>query len=168
MRDAAARSACRDRRAPGLAPGAGVQERARAGRMQAAGRAWRGEHGYERVATGHTASDQAETVLFRLARGTGRTGALGITAPQRGFRAASSRATAAETRRWCAGAGPGGGRGPVQLRCALRPRAGAAPGSVPALAEVHPGARRTSRPWRTSCATRPSSWSPSWRRPGSG
>lgn len=43
----------------------------------------RGE-GIDRVATAHTVTDQAETLLFRLARGTGLHGAAGIR-PARGF-----------------------------------------------------------------------------------
>ena len=47
--------------------GSGLQERAREARYAAAREPAR-ETGCERIATGHTASDQAETVLFRLAR----------------------------------------------------------------------------------------------------
>ena len=122
----------------GLAPGAGVQERARTGRLAAAGRVAR-EHGYERIATGHTASDQAETVLFRLARGAGRTGALGM-APRRGRLVRPLLcATAAETRRWCAGQGLAvvedpSNSDPAHARTRVRA------GLLPALAAVHPGA----------------------------
>src|SRR5262245_22960932 len=84
-----------------LAPGAGASERARAARLAAARRV-AGEEGATRIATGHTASGQAETVLFRLARGTGRTGALGM-APRHGALVRPLLcASGAETRRWCA------------------------------------------------------------------
>ena len=142
------RSACRAHvERLGMAPGAGVQERARAGRMEAAARVAR-EHGYARIATGHTASDQAETVLFRLARGTGRTGALGM-APRRDELVRPLLcATAAETRALVRRAGPRGGRG--SRRTPTRPTP--APGSAPGCC----------RPWRRSTRAPSATWPP-WR-----
>ncbi|MBX5480683.1 MAG: tRNA lysidine(34) synthetase TilS [Myxococcaceae bacterium] len=58
-------------------PGPGVEARARALRYAALERL-RAEHGYDYVATAHTASDQAETVLMRLGRGSALGGAAGV------------------------------------------------------------------------------------------
>jgi tRNA(Ile)-lysidine synthase len=69
-------------RSLGLRAGPGLEARAREARY-AVLEALRVEHGLAAVATAHTASDQAETVLMRLARGTSLRGAAGIL-PQRG------------------------------------------------------------------------------------
>jgi len=123
---------------PALERGPGLQERARAARLEAAHRA-AADHGYARVATGHTASDQAETVLFRLARGTGRDGALGM-APRRGDLVRPLLCvTAAETRAWCAGRGLAVARDPSNDDPAFA-RTRVRHGLLPALAAVHPGA----------------------------
>lgn len=124
----------------GMRPGTGIQERARDLRIAAAEECATAE-GYARIATGHTASDVAETVLFRLARGTGRTGALGI-APRRGRLIRPLLVLdAAETRTWCADRG---------LPVAIDPsnadprfaRTRVRGGLLPALGAVHPSAER--------------------------
>jgi len=57
--------------------GAGLQDAARRARLGAL-TALAAEHGARRVALGHQADDQAETVLFRIVRGTGLAGLQGI------------------------------------------------------------------------------------------
>jgi tRNA(Ile)-lysidine synthase len=124
----------------GLAPGPGAPARAREARMAAAERA-AAAAGAARIATGHTAGDQAETVLFRMARGTGRSGALGM-APRRGaWIRPLLRVAPAETRAWCAEHGIAtvadpSNRDPAYARTRVRD------GLLPALRAVHPGAER--------------------------
>lgn len=65
-----------------LRPGAGVEQRARQARYEAL-EALRVERGLAAVATAHTATDQAETLLMRLARGSALRGAASIL-PRRG------------------------------------------------------------------------------------
>lgn len=76
---AAARGLPFHRRALALEGGAGIEARARKAR-EAALEAIREAQGLQLIATGHSASDQAETVLMRLARGASLRGAAGILA----------------------------------------------------------------------------------------
>ena len=123
-----------------LRPGPGVQERARDARLAACRRV-AATHGYVRIATGHTASDQAETVLFRLARGAGRTGAMGMAARRDEIVRPLLVLDAAETRAWCAAHGLEVVRDPSNRDAAYaRPRV--RHDLLPALAAVHPGAER--------------------------
>jgi tRNA(Ile)-lysidine synthase len=123
-----------------LAPGAGLQERAREARLAAARRVAARE-GYAAIALGHTASDQAETVLFRVARGAGRTGALGMATRAGDLIRPLLGVTGEETRRWCAERGLAVVRDPSNddLRHARTRVRG---GLLPALEAVHPGASR--------------------------
>ncbi|MEZ5401957.1 MAG: tRNA lysidine(34) synthetase TilS [Bryobacteraceae bacterium] len=61
----------------GEPPSSNIEEHARHARYAFFAKAAR-EHALDRVATGHTLDDQAETVLFRLLRGAGATGLSGI------------------------------------------------------------------------------------------
>lgn len=123
-----------------MAPGPGVQERARDLRLACALRHAAAD-GYARIATGHTASDQAETVLFRLARGAGRTGALGIAPRRDAFVRPLLVLDAAETRAWCAARGLAVVRDPSNADARFA-RARVRGPLLGALSAVHPGAER--------------------------
>lgn len=66
-------------RALGVLPGAGLEARARAARYEALHEIAR-ERRLGTIATAHTATDQAETVLMRLTRGSAGRGARGVQA----------------------------------------------------------------------------------------
>jgi tRNA(Ile)-lysidine synthase len=61
----------------GRKPRTGLQEAARSARYRLLGQA-ASSAGYEHILTAHTLDDQAETVLFRLARGSGLIGLTGM------------------------------------------------------------------------------------------
>ena len=122
----------------GLARGSGAMERARDARLAAAERV-RMREGLDLIATGHTRTDHVETVLFRAARGTGRTGALGI-APRRGrFVRPLLGISRAEARAWCDERGLAFVDDPTNADASTA-RARVRHGLVPALEAVHPSA----------------------------
>lgn len=124
----------------GLAAGPATLERARDARLAAAERV-RVREGLDAIATGHTLTDNAETILFRAARGTGRTGALGI-APRRDRLVRPLLGlTRDEVRDWCITSGitfvdDPSNDDPSTARARVRH------GLVPALEAVHPSAQR--------------------------
>jgi tRNA(Ile)-lysidine synthase len=124
----------------GLPSGAGAPARAREARLACARRVAE-EEGCARIAVGHTASDQAETVLLRLARGAGRTGALGMRPSSGDLIRPLLCLEGWETRRFCAERGLTVVDDPSNADPAFA-RARARAGLVPALEELHPGAVR--------------------------
>ncbi len=122
----------------GLAPGPAAMERARDARLASAEEI-RLREGLDLVATGHTRTDHAETVIFRIARGTGRTGALGI-APRRDALVRPLLCLSRhETRGWCVDRDIPFADDPTNEDRATA-RARVRHGAMPALVEVHPAA----------------------------
>ena len=87
-----------------LTDGPNLQARAREARYDAA-RQVADRLGCQHIATGHTLDDQVETVLFRIARGTGRTGALGMAPRNGGLVRPLLNISRTETVAYCAAAG---------------------------------------------------------------
>ena len=122
----------------GLVGGSAAMERARDARLAVAERV-REREGLDVIATGHTRSDHVETILFRAARGTGRTGALGI-APRRGRLVRPLLGVSRDdTRAWCATRGIPVVDDPTNADVRTA-RARVRHGVLPALEAVHPSA----------------------------
>ena len=123
-----------------LEDGPDLQERARDGRLAVAERL-ADDLGCSRIALGHTATDQAETVLFRIARGTARMGARGMAPRRDRLIRPLLEITRDQTREWCAAHGidvidDPSNEDPRFTRSRVRH------GLLPALNEIHPGAER--------------------------
>src|SRR5262249_17338922 len=108
-RDAVARVAARlgvplVERTLALDPGAGLEARARRARLRALA-TMAAPVGASRIALGHTADDQAETVLLRLLRGAGRGGLAGMRRARGRFLRPLLGATRADVRRLLADRG---------------------------------------------------------------
>ena len=93
------------------------------------------------VATGHTASDQVETVLYRLAASPGRRALLGMRERDGRLVRPLLDVWRAETEEWCAEAGLQWREDPSNASDAFA-RNRARHGLVPALRELHPAAER--------------------------
>jgi len=91
------------------------------------------------IATGHTASDQAETVLYRLAASPGRRALLGMTPRAEGLVRPLLGVTRAQTAAHCQGRGLAWREDPANDDRAFA-RARVRGGLLPALAAIHPAA----------------------------
>ncbi len=122
----------------GLDAGPAAMERARDARLAIAEEI-RCREGLDLVATGHTRTDHAETIIFRIARGTGRTGALGIAPRRDALIRPLLTLSRHETREWCELAGVSFTDDPTNEDLATA-RARVRHGAMPALSRVHPAA----------------------------
>jgi tRNA(Ile)-lysidine synthase len=118
-----------------LEPGGNLEARAREARYGAA----RERAGGRPIATGHTLSDQAETVVYRLASSSGPRAISAMRPAADGVVRPLLCVTAAETRAWCAGQGleprdDETNADPAIRRNLIRHEV------MPTLMRVHPGA----------------------------
>jgi tRNA(Ile)-lysidine synthase len=119
----------------GLEPGGNVEARAREARYRAA----RDRAGDRPIATGHTLSDQAETVVYRLASSSGPRALRAMRPASDGVVRPLLCLTAAETRAWCQQRGLRPRDDETNADQALR-RNLIRHRVMPALLQVHPGA----------------------------
>ena len=110
------------------------------------------------IATGHTASDQVETILYRLAASPGRRALLGMAVADGRLIRPLLGVTREQTRRLLQRARPGLARGRQQRRRALRARARATWRSCRRCARCIRRPRPTCCARRCCCARRPSCW----------
>ena len=137
----------RGRQPPGLGPRRALPRRRRAGR-------WRATRD---VAAGHTATDQVETILYRLASSPSRRALLGMRPRERhALIRPLLEFTREQTAAYCRERGPALARGRDQRLRRLRPQPDP-PRSSCRRCERDPSRRprRTCWRWPRSCATRP-------------
>ncbi len=141
-REETRQTGCRRRR-----HGATLEQCARRARLRFFSRLI-GEGKANRIATGHTRDDQAETVLFRLLRGSGLAGLAGILpVTAGGFDSpAAGRGPRRGARSSCARAGSPGARMPPIATAALR---GTASATISCRSSPGNGIRRSPGRWRT-------------------
>ena len=132
------RSRCVERAGP--RPAGNLQAWARDARYGAARE--RARAGAADVAAGHTATDQVETILYRLASSPSRRALLGMRAAGGLADPAAARVHPRADRRLLPRAGPGLARGREQRLGRVRARAGRGRGWCPALREIHPAAEQ--------------------------
>jgi tRNA(Ile)-lysidine synthase len=118
-----------------VSPGPNVEARARTARYAAARQLARGRP----IATGHTLSDQAETVVYRLASSSGPRALRAMRPRSEGIARPLLCLSATETREWCCGHGVDPCRDETNDDLALR-RNLIRHEIIPALRRVHPGA----------------------------
>jgi tRNA(Ile)-lysidine synthase len=123
-----------------LAQGGNLEAAAREARYAAAERV-RGRRSLDRIATGHTASDQVETVLYRLVSSPGRRALLGISRHSGRLIRPLIDLSRLETREYCRAAGLDWREDETNLDRRLA-RNRLRLDVLPALREIHPGVDR--------------------------